>query len=82
MPFTISLSCEGPSGQKDVTEFVAVGKPFKLGAAIENLRGTWHWKLPCAAMLGRVLGGHRRSRQNITPSPFTATSEERVQADR
>lgn len=38
MPFTVRLSFVGPSRLKDVTEFVAVGKPFELRLTIQNLR--------------------------------------------
>lgn len=39
LPFKLSLSFKGEGGIADVAEFVAVGKPFSLTLAIENLSG-------------------------------------------
>jgi len=46
LPVTTSLSFQGPSGLKETTEFVAVGQPFHLTVAIQNLRRRAFPKVP------------------------------------
>ncbi|MCS7254629.1 MAG: beta-galactosidase [Armatimonadota bacterium] len=70
MPFTVHLSFVGPSGLRDVTEFVSVGKPFDLRLLIQNQRNHHFKNVPFNLELPEdfeIVKGQLKGRVDLPP---------------